>query len=67
MRFSKGKENLVADALSRVEGSQVLHMEMTVLECDLMQRIKDAYKSDSRITEIRKELAKKPGARKHYV
>lgn len=47
IQYKEGKENLVADALSRVEGSEILHMALSVLECDLLQRLKDGYASDA--------------------
>ena len=66
IQYRQGKENVVADALSRVEGSEVLHMAMSVLECDLMQQIKQAYELDSSVTAIIEELKSKPFSRKHY-
>ena len=66
IQYSQGKENVVADALSRVEGSEVLHMAMSVLECDLMQQIKQAYELDSSVKAIIEELKSKPFSRKHY-
>lgn len=46
IQYKEGKENLVADALSRKEGSEVLHMDMTVLECDLLLQIQQGYDND---------------------
>lgn len=66
IQYKQGKENLVADALSRVEGAEVLHMAMTVLECDLLKQIQACYESDPSIKEIITELQQKPLAKKHY-
>lgn len=68
MKFSidKARKIFVADALSRVEGSEVLHMAMSVLECDLMQQIKQAYESDGAVKDLIEELKVKPLSKKHY-
>ena len=57
----------MADALSRVEGSEILHMAMTVLECDLLQQIQAAYQEDVQIQEIIEALQRNPKAKKHFV
>lgn len=66
IQYKQGKDNVAADALSRVEGSEVLHMAMTVLECDLMQKIKDAYVTDGAVKQIIDELKDKPNGKKHF-
>lgn len=66
IQYKKGKENLVADVLSRVDGTEVLHMAMTVLECDLMKKIQEAYETDVSIKTIIEVLQKDPGAKKHF-
>lgn len=35
IQYRQGKDNVAADALSRVEGAEVLHMAMSVLDFDL--------------------------------
>lgn len=42
-------------------------MLMSVLECDLLLRIKDAYQRDINIKKMIEELKKKPKRRKRYV
>lgn len=37
IQYKQGKENLVADALSRMEGSEVLHMALSLVECYLLK------------------------------
>lgn len=66
IQYKQGKDSVAADALSRVEGSEVLHMAMTVLECDLMQKIKEAYVTDGAVKQIIDELRDKPNGRKHF-
>ena len=50
----------MADALSRVTGSEVLHMALSVLECDLLQQIKNAYTSDPTLHNLIDELERTP-------
>lgn len=66
IQYKQGKENLVADALSRMEGSEVLHMAMTVLECDLMLQIQNGYESDPAVKQIIETLKEKSNGKKHY-
>ena len=67
IQYKKGKDNVVADALSRVEGSEILHMVMTVLECDLMQQIQSAYQENANTKKIMEELQVNSKAKKYYV
>ena len=60
IQYKEGKENLVADALSRVTGSEVLHMALSVLECDLLQQIKNAYTSDPTLHNLIDDLERTP-------
>ncbi|CAA7054011.1 unnamed protein product [Microthlaspi erraticum] len=66
IQYKQGKENLVADALSRMEGAEILNMAMSVLECDFLQQIQAGYDSDLELKELIDELKVKPQARKHY-
>ena len=60
IQYKEGKKNLVADALSRVTGSEVLHMALSVLECDLLQQIKNAYTSDPTLHNLIDDLERTP-------
>ena len=44
IQYKQGKDNVVADALSRVEGAEILHIAMLVLECDLLKKYKRLMK-----------------------
>ncbi|KAL1224617.1 putative mitochondrial protein [Cardamine amara subsp. amara] len=66
IQYRQGKDNVAADALSRVEGAEILHMAMSVLECDLMMEIQRNYDGDTALKEIIEELKKKPNSKKHY-
>lgn len=46
IKYKSGKENLAADALSRVEGSEILCMAISVVSSNLSNLIKDSYQLD---------------------
>ncbi|GJY35391.1 reverse transcriptase [Tanacetum coccineum] len=55
--YKKGSENIVADALSRVEGSTELNsLILSTITSDLLQKVKDSYVQDSGIQEKIKQL-----------
>lgn len=48
--YNKGKENVVADALSRVQSSaQLFHMVLSIVFSDMQQRIVESWTNDSEI------------------
>lgn len=65
IQYKQSKDNVVADALSRVDGAEILHMAMTVVECDLLKRIQEEYEKDALLKDIIEELKKKPTSKKH--
>lgn len=66
IQYKQGKDNVAADALSRVEGSEILHMAMTVLQCDLLQQIQEGYVEDTVLKDLIEELKQNPIAKKHF-
>nr|GEX99419.1 retrotransposon-related protein [Tanacetum cinerariifolium] len=55
--YKKGSENIVADALSRVEGSAELNsLILSTIISDLLPKVKDSYVQDSGIQEKIKQL-----------
>lgn len=66
IQYRQGKENVVADALSRVEGTEILHMALSVLECDLLKQIQEAYESDVLIKAVIEGLKEKPLSKKNF-
>ena len=66
IQYKQGKENLAADALSRMDGAEVLHMALFVLECDLLKQIHETYDKDNKVKELIASLKKKPLSKKHY-
>jgi len=66
IQYRRGKENVAADALSRVEGAEVLHMAMSVLECDLLKDIQKHYETDPDLKLIITALESDPASKKHF-
>ncbi|XP_074291606.1 uncharacterized protein LOC141618411 [Silene latifolia] len=54
--YRNGKENLVADGLSRVQGSEILLMAISVVSSDLRQLIINSYSTDEHLTSIIQKL-----------
>jgi len=46
IHYKSGAENKVADALSRVQGSEILLMAMSTIQSDLMHQIEQAWQQD---------------------
>lgn len=59
IQYKQGKENLAADALSRMDGAEVLHMALFVLECDLLKQIHETFDKDNKVKEFIASLKKK--------
>lgn len=66
IQYRQGKDNVAADALSRVEGAEILNMAMSVLECDLMKEIQDGYSTDTELKQIIEKLKLDPKAKRFY-
>ena len=66
IQYKQGKDNVAVDALSSVEGAEILHMAMTVLECDLLKQIQEEYGNDGALLEVIQGLKKDPKFKKHY-
>ena len=47
IQYKSGKENLAADALSRVPGAEVLYMAISSIESQLIDDIKASWRLDS--------------------
>ena len=66
IQYKQGKDNVAADALSRVEGAEIQHMAMTVLECDLLKQIQQEYTNDEAIKALIEGLKQNPKFKKDY-
>lgn len=65
IQYNKGTNNIVADALSRVQGAEVLCMAITVVSSDLENQIKNSYALDHFLIEICNKLQQKEQV-EHY-
>ncbi|WOH09911.1 hypothetical protein DCAR_0729371 [Daucus carota subsp. sativus] len=52
IQYKHGKENLVADALSRAKGAEILYLAIFVIASNVEDLIKDSYKGDQWIENI---------------
>ena len=46
IHYKKGKDNIVADALSRLPSAQVLLLSTSVIQSDLLELVKNSYSLD---------------------
>lgn len=56
IQYNKVVNNVVDDALSRVQGAEVLCMAITVISSDLEDQIKNSYSSDTFLTDVNMKL-----------
>lgn len=54
--YKKGKDNTVADALSRVRGAELLCFAISVISSDLEEKIKSSYALDPHLQGIVQKL-----------
>ncbi|VFQ77747.1 unnamed protein product [Cuscuta campestris] len=54
--YRSGKENTVADALSRVKGSELLAMAISGIQSDVLEVIKESYQLDDHLMAIIAQL-----------
>ncbi|KAL8153310.1 LOW QUALITY PROTEIN: hypothetical protein V2J09_011070 [Rumex salicifolius] len=66
IQHKEGKGNLVSDALSRKEGSEVFSMALSIIESNLLKGIKEGYVEDVALAMLIAELQSNPNAKKHY-
>lgn len=56
IQYKSGKENLVADALSRVQGAEMLFMAISVLDSNLASFILASYQGDDELKSVLQSL-----------
>jgi len=56
IEYKQGKENVPADALSRIPSKDLHVMTTSTISTSLMEEIRQSYANDSAIQHINKEL-----------
>ncbi|KAJ7954398.1 Ty3/gypsy retrotransposon protein [Quillaja saponaria] len=70
IQYKKGKDNTVADALSRVQhdkDSETVYLVLSVVTTDLVGRIVASYQLDDKILKLMEEVRNNSGNHKNYV
>lgn len=65
IQYKSGKENIAADALSRVQGAELLTMVVSALSSDLTELLKASYALDDHLMELITQLQQVPSVG-HY-
>jgi len=55
--YKQGKENVVADGLSRINGAQLLNMTLSTLHSDLLADIKNSWTQDTYLQQLIQSLS----------
>lgn len=50
--YKKGKENVVADALSRISGAELLQIAVSSISGGLLDEIKSSWQQDSKLASL---------------
>lgn len=66
IQYKQGKDNMVADALSRVPGSQILSITLSGAHEDLLDSIRKLWESDSTLSKIITELQQNANSHPQY-
>ncbi|CAL0311123.1 unnamed protein product [Lupinus luteus] len=66
IEYKQGKENVVADALSRRDAVECQALLVHSLESDLFHRIKNTWHNDLSLQRIIQQLPSDPTSHKHY-
>lgn len=59
IQYKKGVDNVVANALSRVQGAEILCLVITVISSDLEDLIKESYNLDPTLATMLSQLQQK--------
>ncbi|KAL8147535.1 hypothetical protein AgCh_005022 [Apium graveolens] len=66
VEYKSGKENIVADALSRTHGLQLLSMAVSSVDSQLMEELKSHWENDTQLSKLISELNRDPTSHPHY-
>ena len=66
IQYKKGKENVAADALSRVNGVEILFMAISTVSSDIESIINHSYTLDAHLVQLMSELQQNNGQWEDY-
>ena len=66
IEFKKGKDNVVADALSRVSCGTLSTLAVSSLSTTLLEAIKQSWQDDNAVQLLIQELTQQPTSHPHY-
>ena len=66
IEFKRGKDNVVADALSRVSCGTLSTLTISSLSTTLLDAIKQSWQSDKAVQLLIQELNQQPNSHPHY-
>ena len=66
INYKKGRENVVADALSRVNSSELMFMAISTISSDLMQQIQSTWDTDAELRELILQLQQQKSINSPY-
>ena len=66
IEFRKGRENVAADAFSRVTSSELNALALSTMSIPLVADIKRSWEEDSKIQSIIQDLTRDPATHPHY-
>jgi hypothetical protein len=66
IEYKQGKENVPADALSRIPSKDLYVMTTSTISTSLMEEIRQSYTNDSAIQHIIKDLQQSTASHPHY-
>lgn len=66
IQYKEGKENIAADALSRVSGSQLLHLALSQIHHDFYKDLQRLWESVPNLHQIIQELQTEPSKHSAY-
>ena len=66
IQYKKGNDNTMADALSRLHGSQILQISLETTSPELMEEIQQSWELDSDIAVVLVQVKEKGGVFQTY-
>jgi hypothetical protein len=66
IEFRSGRENIAADALSRISSNELHTLTLSTIEAPVLDNIKQSWQEDNKIQAIIQDLIKDPATHPHY-